>query len=132
MPIQFDTQSDPIIWIHFAGAVTEREFDTYLETMTRYVNRGTPTLFLYDALQSQVPSATQRQKQAAWLERHEAALRRNSLGTAFVIANPLIRGALTAIFWIRPTPVPYIVTGTRSEAERWARGLVAGEARRSA
>ena len=131
MPIQFHTQSDPVIWINFAGTITEREFDVYIETMTRYVTRGTPTLFLYDALQAEVPSATQRQKQAAWLERHEAALRKNSRGTAFVIGNPLIRGALTAIFWLRPTPVPYIVTGTRSEAERWAHGLMAGQAQRS-
>ena len=126
MPIHFQTQSDPIIWIHFSGSITEREFDVYLETMTRYVTRDLPTLFLYDALQAEVPTATQRQKQATWLERNEAALRRNSRGTAFVIGNPLVRGALTAIFWIRPTPVAHIVVGTRAEAERWARGVIGG------
>jgi len=122
MPVQFQTEADPLIWIQFAGPVSEREFDVYLETLTRYVTRESTTLFIYDALQASVPSATQRQKQAAWLERYDAALRRNSGGSAFVISNPLIRGALTAIFWIRPTPAPYIVVATRAEAERWARG----------
>lgn len=131
MPVQFHTQADPLIWIHFTGAITERDFDVYLETLTRYATRESPTLFLYDALEAEVPTATQRQKQGSWLARNEAVLRRNVRGTAFVIGNPLIRGALTAIFWIRPTPVPYIVAGTRSEAERWARGLMAGGAQRS-
>ena len=131
MPVHFETESDPIIWVQFAGPVSEREFDIYLETMTRYVSREAPSLFLYDALKSEVPTATQRQKQAAWLERYEGALRRNSKGTAFVIGNPLIRGALTAIFWIRPTPVPYIVASTRAEAERWARGVLAGKTPRA-
>lgn len=131
MPVQFHTQADPLVWIHFTGATSEHDFDAYLETLTRYITRDSPTLFLYDALLAEAPTAKQRQKQAAWLERHDAALRRNSKGTAFVIGNPLIRGALTAIFWIRPTPVPHIVVGTRIEAERWARGILAGQAQRS-
>ena len=126
MPVSFDSRSDPLIWIRFTGSVSEAEFDAYLETTKAYITRGTPTLFVYDALLADAPTATQRQKQAAWLEQHDAAMRRNSKGTAFVIGNPLVRGALTAIFWIRPTPTPYIVTGTRAEAERWARERLGG------
>ena len=126
MSVHFEAQSDPLIWIRFTGATTEPEFDAYLETITRYVTRGTPILFIYDALEADAPTATQRQKQAAWLERQDAVLRRNSKGTAFVIGNPLVRGALTAIFWVRPTPVPHIVVGTRAEAERWGRAQLDG------
>ena len=35
--------------------------------------------------------------------------------------SPLVRGVLTAIFWIQTLPNPYTIVGTLREAEAWAR-----------
>ena len=63
---------------------------------------------------------TQRKRQAEWQREHERAIREYSLGTAFAISSALVRGDLTAIFWVQPLPNPYFIAVSLAEAERWA------------
>ena len=64
--------------------------------------------------------AAQRKRQAEWIESNREDLRRYTKGTAFVINNPLMRGALTAIFWLTRYETPYVVVATLEAAEEWA------------
>lgn len=63
-----------------------------------------------------VPSPVARREIAAWTQRFEAEIRRYALGSAIVIDSPLIRGGLTALFWLSPPPYPQQVVATRAEA----------------
>jgi hypothetical protein len=119
--ISFDERRWPLVRITFRGNASDDEFDGYLARMTQLVSRGQKIATLLDARGTGAVSPVQRKKQAEWQKRHADALRRNVVGTAFVIDSSLVRGALTAILWLSPLPQPHHVTATPEEAERWAR-----------
>ncbi len=115
-----DTSRHPIVTVRFSGYISEPEFDQYLAAMTNVINRSEKTLTILDARHAIRNPASQRKKQADWLKTHEARLRQYSLGTAFVITSPFVRGVLTAILWLQPLPNDYTVVATLEEAEAWA------------
>jgi hypothetical protein len=43
-----------------------------------------------------------------------------SLGIVFVVASAVVRGILTALFWIRRVPVPHTIAPDLDEALSWA------------
>ncbi|MET0385475.1 MAG: hypothetical protein ABW321_05935 [Polyangiales bacterium] len=65
-------------------------------------------------------TAKQRSKLAAWLKQKEQLSHEVSLGMAFVITSAVIRGVLTAVFWVQNPPVPCTVEGDLDAAVRWA------------
>ena len=121
MAIRVDDYRFPLVVTTFEGTATDAEFDAYLaETTQRTVSRKTRNVVIVDATHAARPTALQRKKQAEWLAEHRATLAQFNLGTVFVISNPLIRGGLTAIFWIAPMPSPTTVVATYAQAEAWA------------
>ena len=71
-------------------------------------------------------SAKQRRSSADHVARVRNLMRERVAGIAFVVPNPLIRGALTAIAWLVSFPFLYETFKTREEAIAWAeRRLVA-------
>lgn len=117
--ITIDDSRSPLLVIRYVGIVSDDEFKRYLDEMKAIRSRG-PGVAVLDATGSGSTPATQRKMQADWLRRNREMLRRNSLGTAFVIPSAAIRGVLTAILWISPLPSPHIVVSTYDEGERWA------------
>lgn len=130
MPIHVDASRLPLVVLRFEGAPSDEEFSRYLDEVAREVFAlDRPHGMLVDAARLTSMSAKQRRMQADWMAKHDATVRRNSAGNALVITSPLIRGALTAILWIRPMPSEHVVVSTYAEAEHWilaklrARGL---------
>ena len=121
-----DTSRYPIVTVRFSGYISEPELDEYLAAMTNVVNRSENTLTIVDARHAIRNPASQRKKQAEWLKTHEQRLRQYSLGTAFAITSPFVRGVLTAILWLQPLPNDYVVVATLEEAEAWAAKPLAG------
>ena len=117
-----DTSRLPIVVVRFSGPISEPEFDMYLASMTQIISRSEPTLTILDARRAIRSPPSQRKKQAEWIKTHADQLRRYSLGTAFVLTSPLVRGVLTAILWLQPLPSDYVVVATMAEAEDWAAG----------
>ncbi len=130
MPIHVDVSRLPLVVLRFEGSPSDEEFSRYLDQVAREVFAlDRPHGMVVDAARLTSMSAKQRRMQAEWMEKHDATVRRNSVGNALVITSPIIRGALTAILWIRPMPGDHVVVSTYGEAERWiveklrARGL---------
>jgi hypothetical protein len=59
--------------------------------------------------------------QADWLKKNEGLMKTYCSGTAYVIANTLVRNVLKAIFAIQKQPVPFAIFSTLEEASSWAR-----------
>jgi hypothetical protein len=115
-----DTSRHPIVVVRFSGYISEPEFDVYLASMTQLISRSERTLTILDARRAIRNPPSQRKKQADWLKANEQRLRQYSLGTAFVITSPFVRGVLTAILWLQPLPNDHTVVSTMAEAEDWA------------
>jgi hypothetical protein len=119
--IEIDESRFPIVVVTFTGNATDAEFSDYLASMTAMmVRRGTHNVTILDARKSGVTPPKQRKMQGEWLKANKERLERQSLGSAFVIDSPLVRGVLTAILWIAPMPQAHIVVSTIEEAEAWA------------
>lgn len=116
-----DLSRQPLFVVTFDGVSTDAEFRAYLDETTRImITRKSPTVTIVDSRGSSRVPPSQRKMQADWINQYSNLLAKWSLGTAFVIDSPLVRGALTAIFWLQRLPMEYVVVGTRAEAERWA------------
>lgn len=120
MTIVIDDERRPILLVRFEGSSTDAEFEAYLAAMLRLgIDRKEKTVTIFDSRVDTTSTAKQRKMQADWLATHREALKRYSLGSAFVIPSTLLRGALTAILWLQPLHAPYVVVSTLEEAETW-------------
>lgn len=98
-----------------ADGVTTEAF-AHLESLLKQTSPG-ERLFLFTDLSrvKEAPPASQRKLSADFIERNEALQRRASVGGCVVVASAIMRGVLTAIFWMRPPPTPMKIVGTREE-----------------
>lgn len=69
-------------------------------------------------------SATQRKMFADGEARMQAQDKRFCAGTAIVLSSSVIRGVVTAIYWLTPPVYPYTLCSTRGEALAWARKML--------
>lgn len=119
MPFRIDQSRAPLMVITSEGGASDAEFDRYLAEMTAMLGTLPRYAVLMDARAAARPPATQRQKQAAWMKQHHDELARYTVAMAFVIDNPIVRGALTAILWLQPMPMPHKLFARVADAERW-------------
>lgn len=124
--ITFDESRLPLVVVTFRGTASTAEFEEYLRLLRVNLGRRQPTAVVVDSRKMVTMSAAQRKRQAEWIDSNREDLLRFTRGTAFVINNPLMRGALTAIFWLTRYETPYVVVATLEEAEAWALAQLAG------
>ncbi|MFO0694585.1 MAG: hypothetical protein U0230_13575 [Polyangiales bacterium] len=121
-----DRAREPLVVIRYEGGVDDSEFRAYLAQYEALVAAGRRYTVIFDARRASVPNAVQRRMQAQFLEARAGDLSRLCLGGAFVIASPLIRGALTAILFLTPLPFEHVVVPTLEDGERWALARLEG------
>jgi hypothetical protein len=61
-------------------------------------------------------NARERNMLADWLKTDAELMRETSAGVGFVIDSTLVRGALTAVFWLSNMPMPHRVHATLDDA----------------
>lgn len=120
MPIHIDTSQLPLVVVRWEGRCTDDEVSAYLDEMTALLLRPDRRAVIIDARDAVLPSANQRSMQAAWLRQHQLRIQERTVGTAFVIASALVRGGLTAVFWIQGLGGDQLVCATLGEAIAWA------------
>ncbi len=100
----------PLIHIRFEGQADDPTIDDHLEALSRvaHLHPG-PRVVLVDATKCGYVSAYARRRHAEWMRAHEDLIRTATLGVAFALDTPLVRGALTAILWLEPLSCPYVV-----------------------
>lgn len=114
------TELDPIRVQFQVDEVDARSLREHLDGQTKAIRdavaRGRRTYLIIAAQGDLRPPPEVRKIQAEWMAEHSKQIAASSIGIGFVIDNPLVRGALTAIFWVTRSPVPYKVHPTLAEA----------------
>ena len=64
----------------------------------------------------EIPNASVRRQIAEWSKKVEPLVKQYTLGSAIVITSPLVRGGLTALFWLAPPLYPQQVVATLDDA----------------
>lgn len=121
MPIRIEAAAFPLVIVRWQGINSDAEVAAYLSAMTEVVRRPQRKVIIYDALQAAIPTSTHRRMQGEWLKQNQSVIERLGAGTAFVLESAIMRGALTAVFWISPVPNGHVVTASVEEALAWAR-----------
>jgi hypothetical protein len=90
--------------------------DAYAQ-WTGFMQRGPHVLIMDMTRGTAGATAAQRARVAAWLEENEPLFKAGKqLAHVMVIDNPVIRGVVTAVFWLRPPANPHYTARTLSEA----------------
>ncbi len=121
MSIQVDAGPFPFVVVRFLGKYSDEEFSAYLEQVEQLVQAGETYAMIFDARRAGMPTSKQAREQADFLRRLGPDMAKVSVGSAFVIASPLIRGAFKAITWMQSMPVEHVVVERMEQAEAWAR-----------
>ncbi len=118
--VHIDDSLWPLRLVRFMGVATPQQFEHYLAEMDACLRRGEKFVCVLDLRQGGAPTQSQRQRQASWLKENDALLSQYELGVAFLVTSPIIRLALSAIFYFKAMPVPYVVTDQQPSAMQWA------------
>jgi hypothetical protein len=112
----------PIILIEFPEkSVSDTALHSVLEYVESLLNEASNTrerLFVITDLtrMQEITPARQRQFTGAWNKRTYALSRAAGIGGATVTPSAILRGIITAVFWIQPPATPSFAVATRHEA----------------
>ena len=71
---------------------------------------------------SRLPNAVERRLLVQELSNRDALEARFNVGNGIILTSMMARGVLTAIQWLRPTPVPQTFVATHAEGVAWCCG----------
>jgi hypothetical protein len=117
------TRSDwPIVLIEFPEKrVTDADLHAvleYVESLLHEAKRNKEKVFVITDLTAmrEITPASQRQFSAEWIKRTASLNRAASVGGATVTPSAILRGIITAVYWLQPSPSPTFPVATRHEA----------------
>jgi hypothetical protein len=105
-----------------------KEFSNAIEQLQR-LPASHRVVVLTDMEQMTHSEARRRQAAAQFIKEHRQVFRRHIIAWGFVSTKGVIRGALTAIAWLRAFPVPMNVFTTRRECDAWLEERLAADAK---
>ena len=116
-----DSSRAPLYILTFPESTTDEELLAFCNAREAWAERAThPVAWVVDLSAVRTVTARQRQIFATHLgrfERHDIAHNR---GSALVVPNAILRGVVTAIFWIKPPRFPHELFTKPLEAISWA------------
>ncbi len=119
-PRNVDKTRWPLLVIKYHGDATDAEYAAMLVERTTLLRRREKYAVLLDASTCGDMPASQRKLEADWSRENHDQLAQFLIGIVFVFKSPLLRAALTAIFWLHPFSWPYVILPTLQEADAWA------------
>jgi hypothetical protein len=100
---ELDDSLWPLVVVTFPPHATEADWLSMFAIYERLYARRERFHIVNDGTRVRsVPTPAERKTIGANTERHEADSRRWIIGSAIAVANPIVRGALTALAWLTP------------------------------
>ena len=121
-----DTTRWPLLVQSYAREATDEVTEAFCAAVEAYLlSRPAPFAWVADATNLLRATARQRQMVANLDKRLMQHDKEFCLGTAIVVAHPLARGIVTAVYWVTPPVYPYKFFAAFADAEEWARARLA-------
>ncbi len=120
MAVHVETRFWPIVYARLEGEVTEADVASMATAFDRVFARASTFATVADLRHVLgVAGAKERKAIADWLQTIEPQMKAYCVGSSNLMRSSLIRGALTAIYWIFTPPVPQQQPGRPDDATRW-------------
>lgn len=116
----------PLVVTSLNGHISDAHYEAYFADFERVVAQKRSFASMVDTTRLEsVPSAAQRKRiadvQAGWMARHGADM---GVGVALIVQNSLVRGAMTALHWLMPPPVPTQAFASEAQAIEYLVGCL--------
>ena len=121
----FDDNAWPLLYVRFPSKpLSDEGFEYFIERYTATVERRIPFATILDSrgLTTAI-TANQRKRLTEWFDVTGDLAGEHHFGIAVLISNALIRGALKAVTWVKPIPVPIKPFGSIADASTWVREI---------
>lgn len=115
-----DGSRAPVFVIRWPVEIEPQEVRQHIDEM-REIVRGQRAAFVLDLTESGVPDAKLRKLVASELQSAFAELGDQVAGVCHVVASPIIRGMMTAVYWLAPPPFETMTTSDLDAAVVWAK-----------
>lgn len=109
----------PLVVIDVGDAKRE-DYQALFDAVDRMViAKKQPYVMITDTRRvTQIPGADVRKTMADWMKKN--AVGHTSLGAVTIIKSSLVRGAMTALYWVFTPPNPQGIAADWTEAHRWS------------
>lgn len=93
----------------------EDELDAYFAELAAVLARPGPHVLLIDCTDSTLFRNEMRRRQLTFNAANCERIRSTVSGVAFVVPSAVLRGALTAAFWVQPFEADHVIVRSRDE-----------------
>jgi hypothetical protein len=126
---RIDATRAPLYLVEWPSLITEAEIDAHFAEIRSLASGGRRIAFIIDMRISGTPPPSTRKHAAERLRATYDVVGAGVVGVAHVIPSALVRGVMTAVYWLSPPPFPTYVAGTPAEAFAWAESRLAAAVR---
>lgn len=121
----FDDTAWPLLYVRFPSKpLSEPGFEYFITRYTEMVERRSPFATILDSRGlSTAITAQQRRRLTQWFEVTGPLAGEHHFGIAVLMSNAIIRGALKAVTWVAPIPVPIMPFASVSDSASWIRAI---------
>lgn len=108
----------PLVVVRWPQLVpTEQELHELLHVLTRMYGR--PHAVLHDGISAGGLTAGQRRTMTRHTAQYEDEIRRWVVAAAAAVPSTFLRGIITMVQWVTPSPCPFRTFARYQEAEEW-------------
>ncbi len=121
----FDETAWPLLYVRFPSKpLSDEGFEYFISRYTAYVERRMRFATILDSRGlSTAITANQRRRLTQWFEVTGELAGEVHFGIAVLIGSAVIRGALRAVTWVAPIPVPVMPFRSISDSAEWVRNI---------
>jgi hypothetical protein len=123
---RIDVTEWPIVVVEWPQEPSREDVDEHFQEIRALALQANTLAIVVDMTASGTPPAKLRQHAARRLKETYAVVGSRVVAVAHVITSPVVRGILTAVYWLSPPPFPTVVVGTRAAAVDWVRERTRG------
>ena len=114
--------NDVVVW-EMTGTPSEEEWRKLMDAAAMWLleqeSRGKRWGVIVDPSRMENVSAELRKMAGEWRARNMALIANTCTCASYVASSPVLRGAITAVFWFAKPVIPVSVRGTQEEAHQW-------------
>ncbi len=126
----FDESAWPLVYVRYpSNGLDDEGLEIFLDRIMSYLRRRDKFACLIDCRgMTMAHTANQRRRITDWLAEPELQrLAPHAIAISVLFRSALIRGALTAVNWIKPPPAPVKAFGSVADSAPWLRQRLAEE-----
>ncbi len=117
--IVFNDEFSPLLLSTTIGPPNPETMQVHWSACEQLLQEERPFVTIHDLAKASVPSAEFRETELNWIERNREPMSKYLVGTALIVANPILRLAFDLVLLRRDMPMPYKFVANIEDATAW-------------